>query len=144
MASYGLDQLRADIEAKYGSFVFDIPDQEPATFLPVMRLGKAQRAQVLALSDRISGAPADAGHPAPPEEPGADGAAVSVDAGRVDDLIDAVREVFRIVAKDDGSATRFFDTLAAAGLDDDAAVLLELWDRYSAVAMPGEASPSES
>ena len=151
MASYGLDQLRADIDAKYGAFVFDIPDQEPATFLPVMRLGKEKRAQVLVLSERIRGDDEpEAGTRGPNEDTTApdpaapdDGTAI-IALDRVNDLIDAVRDIFRIVAKPDGSADRFFTALTDAGLDDDAAVLLELWERYSEVAMPGEASPSES
>lgn len=128
--SYGLDQLREDIERDYAPFRFGIPGQDPAVFLPVLRLPKERRDLVFDLIGKIT----DQGE--------ADGTGnVTMDADRVSGLLDVFGKLFKLLGQGD-SADRFFVALDEAGLGDDPAALLTVWQQYSEVAMPGEASPS--
>jgi hypothetical protein len=130
--TYGLDQLRADVESDYGPFVFDLPGQPPAVFLPVMRLSRAARDRVFALMDVVAGDDAEA------QETG------SVDTTRINPMLDALKELLAITSRGD-SAARLFTALAAQDppMDDDPAVLLRLWSGYQEVTQPGEASDSD-
>ncbi len=131
--TYGLDQLREDIERDYAPFRFALPGQEPAVFLPLLRLPKNDREQVFALIEVVAG----------DEIPDADGRA-SIDSDRIPVLLDAFGKLFHLLAQGN-SGERFFAALAACDppLDDDPAALLTVWEQYSAVAMPGEALPSD-
>ena len=120
--TYSLDQLRADIETKYGPFVIDLGDGATATLDPMMRLPKERRA---AFSEKYR-------------------ALQSMQADQenldLDGLLDPIWDLLRVVARDDGSAAR----LAAALPDPDPATLLELFEQYAERSQPGEASPSET
>lgn len=142
MTNYSLDQLRSDIETKYGALVVDLPGAEPATFLPAMRLSKEQRRKFFDLSKELT-ANSDEPDGDRPQDTDAP-QRVTVAADQIDHQLDVLWRVFDLVAKSDGSAARLRAALDAAGLGDDAAALLELWEQYQTVAMPGEASPSEN
>jgi hypothetical protein len=114
---YTLDQLRADVEAKYGPFVLELGPEQTVVLQPILRLDHDARAQ---FDDRLRELNAL-------QDDGADLAAVS----------DAIAAMLRIAAG--GHADRLF-----AVLPDEPAFLLELFERYQARTMPGEAQPSPS
>lgn len=146
MTNYSLDQLRTDIETKYGALIVDLPDAEPATFLPALRLTKDQRTRFFDIQKELtarSGGP-DGPEPDPAAADGDGPRTVSVAPDQISDQLDVLWRLLDLVAKPDGSADRLRAALDGAGLGDDAAALLELWSQYQTVAMPGEASPSEN
>jgi hypothetical protein len=143
MANYSLDQLRSDIDSRYGALVIDLGDgQEPVTLLPVLRLDQHKRAAFYGLLDELASArqaePDDEDEEDPAEGESPD--RVSVSLATIDAQLAVIRKALDVIAKDDGSAAR----LAAALPDSDPATLLTLWERYMEVAQPGEAKPSET
>lgn len=131
MANYSLDQLRADIETRYGALVIDLGDGSTAILRPLLRLPKPDRDAFMHLQGQLN-------------------ADDDVDsAQRVDRQIEVMREALQVVAEPDGSYQRLVAALlgrgfAADGVQFDPATLITLFEQYVEVAMPGEAQPSES
>ena len=121
MTNYSLDQLRADIETRYGALVSTsarAPSQPPS----------AHAAAAQGAAGRFAAEYAEIQ------------AAQDVNGADLDGVIEPIEELLRIVAKDDGSAERLLSALPP----DDPAFLLELFEQYARTTMPGEASPSQS
>lgn len=138
MANYSLDQLRADIETKYGALVIDLGDGNTATLRPVLRMPKADRAAFMHLQGQLN-QPIPAGSVEEgSEEPEA-----------VERQVEVMRAALCVVAEPDGSYERLMGALTGGGYgngsgDVDPATLITLFEQYIEVSMPGEASPSET
>lgn len=135
MANYSLDQLRADIETKYGALVIDLGDGNTATLRPVLRMPKADRAAFMHLQGQLNSTEPDQA------DDSGDG------GGPVEKQVEVMRAALNVVAEPDGSYQRLMDALTGGGYgnghgDVDPATLITLFEQYIEVSMPGEASPS--
>jgi hypothetical protein len=130
--TYSLDQLRQDVEAKYGPFVVELGGGATATLHPILRLPQDRRetfARQYAELRRLQAAEADG-----------DGAGVGDILGQLDEVGELLRGLLTTVAATPGDAERLWAALPT----DDPTFTLELFERYAARSMPGEASPSPS
>jgi len=126
---YTLDQLREDVEAKYGPFVLELGDGKTVTLHPIMRLPQDRRERFAEQYRELQAV----------QRKSDDG-----DAGDVllqlDQVGDHVRGLLATVAATPADADRLMAVLPA----DDTTMALELFEQYAGKAMPGEASPSPS
>lgn len=125
MSALSLDDLRKGAAAKYPDFEIETEDGKILGFRPVLRLPKARRkavAEALDLKARLD---------ALPEGHDVDQAQLMISV-----LSDALKAAER--TKGDHSA------LARWAGSDDLGIWLYLFEQYSEVTDPGEASPSES
>jgi hypothetical protein len=125
MSALSLDDLRKGADAKYPDFEIEMEDGRVLGFKPVLRLPKAKRravADALDLKKRIDELPE--GH--------------DVDQAQL--MISVLSDALKAAERTRGD----FAALAKWAGTDDLGMWLFLFEQYSEVTDPGEASPSES
>lgn len=118
--TYSLDQLREDVERKYGPFIVQMGAGKSVTLLPLMRLPEDKRARFGELQRKLGEQQADP---------------TQTDLAVIGETI---REILRTVAEKPAGATALLNALP------DDAYALQLFEKYAAASMPGEASDSPS
>lgn len=127
MPTITLDEIRQSLDRKYGPTVIELGEGRSCVLRSPIRLPKADRRALRELQERLNKLQEDDGD--------ADAAGADVE----DELVDGLREIFRVAAEDKASAEEF---LAAAG--DDLGFLREVLELWQESTEPGEASPSPS
>lgn len=130
--SYSLDQLRKDVEDKYGPFVIDLGGGATSTLHPILRLPKDRREKFAEQYGELRRVQAAESNP--------DGAGAMDVLGQLDQVGDLLRRLLATVAATPDDAARLMAVLPS----DDTTYALELFEHYAARSMPGEASPSPS
>lgn len=117
MATMTLDELRADVERKYGDFVLALSDGTPVNLRAGMRLPKEDRVALRELQRRYSElSEADEG------------------GDREDELVDIVAGQIEVISDDAENARRLVSEIG-----DDLALLMSVMTAYMEATQPGEA-----
>lgn len=125
MSALSLDDLRKGADAKYPDFEIEMEDGRVLGFKPVLRLPKNKRravADALDLKKRLEALPED--H----------------DVDQAELMIGVLSDALKAAERTRGD----FTLLAKWAGMDDLGIWLFLFEQYSEVTDPGEASPSES
>lgn len=125
MSALSLDDLRKGADAKYPDFEIEMEDGTVLGFKPVLRLPKPKRkavADALDLKKRLEALPED--H----------------DVDQAELMISVLSDALKAAERSRGD----FSKLAKWAGMDDLGMWLFLFEQYSEVTDPGEASPSES
>ena len=120
MATISLDQIRADIEAKYAPVVIDLGGGITCTLVQALRLPKAARAELVNQQRAIN----DSG---------------DSDEYNEDAVLTHLRSLIRLVATNPAEANNLIQAIG-----DDVALLGEIVRRYSEATQLPEASSSPS
>lgn len=122
MATYSLDQLREDVENKYGDFVVEIGDGEEVRLRSALRMPKADRDKLRKLFNDYRDL----------QEKGDDDS-----IGLSDDSLNMLHTQLRLLATDKKAADKMLKMIG-----DDLAMLSGLLDAYTEATQPGEVSAS--
>lgn len=115
MATYSLDQLKADVDKQYTGLVLDVGEDDQIVLANLLRLPREDRAKVGELLEVIS---------------------VSVEDNDLDTMESASVEVLSLAAGKRGK-----DLVKLIG--DDAALALDLLSKWTENTQVGEAEPSQ-
>lgn len=132
MATISLDELRQGVETKFGDYTIALNDEENCRLRNAMRLSKTERRELRQLQKRFDKVSKEEDLPEGDENRRSD--------DEIEDEIVAILfDQIRLLAESKSSANKL---LKAVG--EDSAMLMYLIGEYMKVAMPGEASPSQS
>ena len=123
---YTLDQLREDVERKYGDFEIEISEGVTLALRSPLRLSSDERHDLDAMFNTYRKSRDD--------ESDEDESEIAV----VDTTVDMLRDQIRILARDKKVADRFL----GSEFGSDIAFLSVLVEHYNEATQPGEASPS--
>jgi tail assembly protein len=130
--TFTLDNLRNDLESKYGPVVLEgFPGEGgPIRLLPMLRLSEQRRAEVSEVMTRHQ---KEARERKAAEDAGDEEAPVDLNAS-----VEQISELLVLVLERKTDIHRIEDAF-----DGDGQALLMLWERYQEATQPGEASDSE-
>jgi hypothetical protein len=117
MPTYTLDQLREDLDKKYGPLVITgVPEVGEVKLVQALRLSKDKRARVMAIQKEL-------------------GAAEEADGDYDEDvMVEKMREIFRLISETPEQAMALLDVLG-----EDIAKFTLLFETYSEASQLGEA-----
>lgn len=127
MATMTLDELRQDVEQRYGDFIVTLPDSVEVRLRSALRMPKEDRAKLRKLQQRFSDLQ--------DETEGSHDSDEARDPDSIeDDMLEVVRDQIIVLADNKSHARRLLDEIG-----DDLAMLMGLVQSYMETTMPGEA-----
>lgn len=132
MATISLDQLREDVDRKYGDFEVELDGEHKCRLRNALRLNKDERSQLRSLQKRYDAVSKE--EKLPEDDPKR-----RSDSEIEEAFTTVLFEQIRLLAENKAAANKL---LKAVG--DDQAILMYLIEQYMETTQPGEANPSQS